>query len=136
MTIGVSIVHFLIKVPKLVQMIVTIYRVQSSIHCQSKMTAKYTIWPPRNLVLLTFQHQTTVISCASSRSPCSLIILFLIPYKDGWCHSNLVFIHRVHFRIRTPSLICLVRQSLLMWVTLVVKFQSSPSWCCPKCFFS
>ena len=29
MTIGVSIVHFVIKVPKLVQMIVTIYRVQS-----------------------------------------------------------------------------------------------------------
>ena len=29
MTIGVSIVHFVIKVPKLVQMIVTIYRVQA-----------------------------------------------------------------------------------------------------------
>ena len=29
MTIGVSIVHFVIKVPKLVQIIVTIYRVQA-----------------------------------------------------------------------------------------------------------
>ena len=27
-------------------------------------------WPPRNLVLLTFQHETEVISRASSRSPC------------------------------------------------------------------
>ena len=36
MTIGVSIVHFVIKVPKLVQMIVTIYRVQA-----------YPKWPPK-----------------------------------------------------------------------------------------
>ena len=33
---------------------------------QSKMAAKN----PRNLVFLTFQHQTAVISCMSSRSPC------------------------------------------------------------------
>ena len=42
MTIGVSIVHFVIKVHKVVQMIVTIYRVRtglSSTHCQSKMAA-------------------------------------------------------------------------------------------------
>ena len=78
MTIGVSIVHFVIKVPTLVQVIVTIYRVQSSIHCQSKMTAKYTIWPPRNLVILIFQHQTTVISRASSRSPCYYFFFILV----------------------------------------------------------
>ena len=52
MTIGVSMVHFVIIVPKLVQLIVTIlYRVQFllSTDCQSKMTAKKTKWPPRNL---------------------------------------------------------------------------------------
>ena len=34
------------------------------------MAAKNPRWPPRNLVFLTFQHQTAVISRASSRSPC------------------------------------------------------------------
>ena len=42
MTIGVPIVHFVIKVPKLVKMISTIYRVQAYQvrHSQSKMAAK------------------------------------------------------------------------------------------------
>ena len=33
------------------------------------MAAKNPRWPSRNLVFLTFQHQTAVISCASLRSP-------------------------------------------------------------------
>ena len=42
MTIGVSIVHFVIKVPKLVQMIVTIYRVQAF-----KVPIVNTRWRPK-----------------------------------------------------------------------------------------
>ena len=38
-------------------------------YCQSKMAAKNPSWQTRNLVFLTFQHQTVVISRASSRSP-------------------------------------------------------------------
>ena len=44
MTIGISIVHFVIKVPKLVQMIVTIYRVQAY-----QVPIVNPRWPPRNL---------------------------------------------------------------------------------------
>ena len=55
MTLAVSIVHFVIPVPKLVQMIATIYRVQVY-HSQSNMAAKNPRWQPRNLVLLTFEY--------------------------------------------------------------------------------
>ena len=37
------------------------------------MAAKDPRWPPRNLVFLTFQHQTAVIFSASSKSPCFFI---------------------------------------------------------------
>ena len=43
MTIGVLIVHFVIKVPKLVQMIVTIYRVQSY-----QVPIVNPRWPPKS----------------------------------------------------------------------------------------
>jgi len=42
----------------------------SSTHCQFKMAAKNPRWPPRNLVTFNFQHQTTAITRASSRSRC------------------------------------------------------------------
>ena len=48
MTIGVSIVHFVIKVPKLAQMIVTIYRVQTYLVAVYKMAAKDPRWSPLN----------------------------------------------------------------------------------------
>ena len=41
-----------------------------------EMAAKNPRWPPRNVVFLTFQHQTAVISRASSRSPCFSFCLF------------------------------------------------------------
>ena len=69
MTIGVLIVVFVIKLPKLVEMIVTITGL-SSTHCQSKVATKDPRLPSRNLVFLTFQHQTTVIYRASSKTPC------------------------------------------------------------------
>ena len=65
-----SIVHFVIKTPKLVQMIVSISRVQDKKYPlsiqdgrqKSKMAAT-------KLSFLIFPHKTAVISCASSRSP-------------------------------------------------------------------
>ena len=59
------------------------------------MPIKHPRWPPRNLVFLTFQHQTAVISRASSRSPCFHIFSFFIPCceytNDSWqiFNSNL-----------------------------------------------
>ena len=67
---GVSIVHIVIKVPKLVQMIVTIYWVQAN-----QVFIVNPRWPPRNSVFVTVPHQTAVIFRASSRSPC-LFFLF------------------------------------------------------------
>ena len=66
MTIGVSIVHFVIKVPKLVQMIVTIlYRIQAY-----EVPIVNPRWPPKiQFTFLTFQHQTVLISRALSISP-------------------------------------------------------------------
>ena len=75
MTIGVSIIHFVIKVPKLGQMIGTIYRVHAY-----QVPFVNPRWPQKlqdgcqEIQFLTsFQHQTAVISRASSRSPCFAI---------------------------------------------------------------
>ena len=61
MTIGVSIVHFVIKVPKLLQMIDIGYRL-----------IKYpsSIQDGRQKSKMTLPHKTAVISRTSSRSPC------------------------------------------------------------------
>ena len=48
-----------------------------STQCQSKMAAKNPRWPPRSSVL-TFPHQTALISRASSRSPCFVLCCFTI----------------------------------------------------------
>ena len=90
MTIGVSIVHFGIKVSKLVKMIVTIYRVQAY-----QVPIVNQRWPPRNLVSLTFQHQTAVISRASSRSPCFNLFQFYFKNElSNWktfCDARFIF---------------------------------------------
>ena len=56
MKIGISIVHFVIKVPKLVQMIVTKYRVQAyQVPIENpRWPPKNPRWPPRSLVFLHF----------------------------------------------------------------------------------
>ena len=76
MTIGVTIVDFVIKEAKLVQMIVCYHIIQStglsSTHCQSKKAAT-------KFSFLTFPHQTAVISRAKSRSPCFQIRLYWFP---------------------------------------------------------
>ena len=43
---------------------ICVYKVWSKLDCE--MRIKNTRWPPRYLVFLSFQHQTTVISRASS----------------------------------------------------------------------
>ena len=72
MTTGVSIVHFVIKVPKFIQMIVIIlYRVQAY-----QVPIVNPRWPPEiqdgclEIHFLTFPQQTAVIFRASSRSSC------------------------------------------------------------------
>ena len=61
MTIGVSIVHFVIKVPKLVQIIVSIDRVKAY-----QVPIINPRWPPKSkmaatkLIFFTFPHQTAV----------------------------------------------------------------------------
>ena len=88
MPIGVSIVHFVIKVPKLVQMIVTIYRVQAY---QIPIVNPW--WPQKSKMaatkfsFLTFQYQTAVISRASSRSPC--LVYFHLIENSRIYHKNL-----------------------------------------------
>ena len=54
MTIGLSIVHFVIKVPKLVQMIITIYRVEAYEVPIVNLTwpPKKPRWPPRFFVFV------------------------------------------------------------------------------------
>ena len=48
--------------------------------------------------------------------------------RGGWNHSALLFMSFLPLLlIRTPSLICLVRQSLLLCVTFATKLSSSPS---------
>ena len=72
------IVHFVKKVPRLVQMIVTIYRVQAF-----QVPIVNPRWPPKIQdgrndffnFFFTFEHQTARISRASSRSPCFLYII-------------------------------------------------------------
>ena len=52
-SIVASNIHFVIKSPKLVQMIVTMYRVHTGLkspHCQFKIAAKNQRWPSRNSV--------------------------------------------------------------------------------------
>ena len=64
----------------------------------------------------------------------SLITSLCTLYNEGWCHSDLVFIAFLHFLMRTPSLTCLVRQSLFVCVTLASKLLFSPLWCSSMCF--
>ena len=49
-------------------------RVQSLVKIDWEMPVKNPRWPPRNLVFMSFQHQTAVISRASSWSPCIIYI--------------------------------------------------------------
>ena len=42
------------------------------------MPVKNPRWPPRNLVFFTFEHQTAVISRASSWSPCLFLFYFIL----------------------------------------------------------
>ena len=68
-------------------------------------------WPPRNLAFLTFQHQTAVISRASSRSPCFLflpITTSFVRYMNYFCHLSdswlltiLLIINHKAFRFNT-----------------------------------
>ena len=84
MTIGVSLVLFVIKVP----ILVTIYRVQAY---QVPIIVNLK-WPPRNLVFLTFQHQTAVISRASSRSPCLLYYLSIFEAINMYVHTSNIYL--------------------------------------------
>ena len=57
----------------------------------------------------------------------SLTISLLILYMGGWNHSDLEFIISLTDRlISTPSLICLLKLSLLDLVTLALNLLSSP----------
>ena len=81
MTIGVSIVQFVIKVTTLVQRIVTIYKVEAY-----QVPIVNPRWPEKiqnGLVFLTLQHKTAVISRASQRSPCYIYERFYIK-----CHIS------------------------------------------------
>ena len=64
----------------------------------------------------------------------SLITSLRILYIGGWNHSDLeLSISLLHLRIWTPSLICLLRQSLFVFVTLALNLLTAPWWHCSMC---
>ena len=60
-----------------------------------RISRKSRKWPPQNLVSLTFQHQTAVISRASSRSPCFNLFQFYFKNElSNWktfCDARFIF---------------------------------------------
>ena len=65
-----------------------------------EMPAKNPRWLPRNFVFLTFQHQTALISRASSRSPCYNKVPFK-KLKKTYCTERKVDKHKSGVQART-----------------------------------
>ena len=87
MTIGVSIVHFVIKVPKLVQMIDIEYMLNKYPFSIQDGRQKFKMAATK-FSFLTFPHQTAVISRASSRSSCFIYLLLLVFSRASVATSN------------------------------------------------
>ena len=70
----------------------------------------------------------------ATTNPYSMTTSLCILYNAGSCHSDFVFRALLLCLISTPSLTCLVKQSLFTWVTLDLNWFSSPVCFSSMCF--